>query len=428
MDKYKRSIVTAMLVLSLFAAVGVSSASDPGMVETVSGTTGNAISAPPAGDVQAGNFTKLEISPRYSSNFRLQPGESKEVTVTIKNKEKKTVSVKPNVVIAPFGEYMMEKEWVTVTPDSAEIEAGGSSKFTVKASIPKDASIGYYSAQVAFTDEVIPTPYPQPFPNYIHAFQLSVDVWAPPKLQIMTPYLSDQLEAGKEYNYEIKLKNTGNQAIGINPKLGSDNMQYIGPYGTIPAALTEESITITSPQSIPAGATETVKLHVKVPVDAKGYYNGYVDLGINDPSVREWEGRVNLNFNLWRQPTEAFVRSFNLTEAAPITVEISSNNYYYGYPPMSDQGANKQEQSFETSLENPAGGKAPLKVTKTVIKGNVNMGGDRPPWEIDSASIYQEMGIQYMVTYKTDGSQGEWKLSVLPKNTQGFDYSITIGG
>ncbi len=427
MDKYESGIVTAMLVLSLFAAVGVSSASDPGTVGTASGTTENVISAPPAGDLQTGNFTKLEISPRYSSNFRLQPGESKEVTVTIKNKEKKAVSVKPNVVIAPFGEYMMEKEWITVTPEGAEIEAGGSSKFTVKASIPKDASIGYYSAQVAFTDEVIPTPYPQPFPNYIHAFQLSVDVWAPPKLQIMTPYLSDQLEAGKEYDYEIKLKNTANQAIGISPKLGSDNMQYGGPYGMMPPALTEDSITITSPQSIPAGATETVKLHVKVPADAKGYYNGYIDLGINDPSVREWEGRVSLNFNIWKQPTEAFVRSFNLTEAAPITVEVSSNSYYYGYPPVNGQGANKQEPSFETSLEGPAG-KVPLTITKTVIKGNVNMGGDRPPWEIDSASIYQEMGLQHMVTYKTNGSPGEWKLSVLPKNTQGFDYSITIGG
>ena len=60
MDKYESSIVTAMLVLSLFAAVGVSSASDPGTVGTASGTVENVISAPTAGDVQTGNFTKLE--------------------------------------------------------------------------------------------------------------------------------------------------------------------------------------------------------------------------------------------------------------------------------------------------------------------------------------------------------------------------------
>ncbi|MDP2766216.1 MAG: hypothetical protein Q8O41_02020 [Candidatus Methanoperedens sp.] len=86
-----------------------------------------------------------------------------------------------------------------------------------------------------------------------------------------------------------------------------------------------------------------------------------------------------------------------------------------------------KEPSFETTLEGP-GGKVELNVTRVVIKGNVNMGGDLPPWEIDSASIYQEMGVQHIATYRTNGSPGEWKLSVLPRNTQGFEYSIIIGG
>lgn len=424
MNKYA-TIVAVILVLGMFAGIEAGNiipvqAQDAAVQEVSAPATGT-----PSVAEQTGNFTKIDISPQYG-NFRLQPGESKEITVTIRNKEKKAVSVKPNTVILPYGGYVVDTGWITATPGSAEIPAGGSQKFTIKASVPKDASIGSSSLQVAFTDEVMPVPYPQPIPNYIHAFQLSIDVWTPPKLQIMMPYISDQLEAGKEYNYEIKLKNTGDQAIGINPKLGSDNMPYGGPYGMTTPALTEDSITITAPQSIPAGATDAVKIHVKVPADAKGYYNGYIDLGIDDPSVNDWEGRVQLNFNIWTQPTEAFVRSFNLTEAATITVEVSSNNYY-GYPMTNGQGTNAPEPSFETGLEGP-GGKASLNVTKTVIKGNVNMGGDRPPWEIDSASIYQEMGVQRIVTYRTDGSPGEWKLSVLPRNTQGFDYSITIGG
>jgi hypothetical protein len=423
MNKYA-SIVTAVLILGMFAGIEAGSiisvqAQDAAVQEVSAPATGT-----PAVAEQTGNFTKIDISPQYG-NFRLQPGESKEITVTVRNKEKKAVSVKPNTVILPYDGYVVDTGWITVTPASAEIPAGGSQKFAIKASVPKDASIGNSGLQIAFTDEVMPTPYPQPFPNYIHAFQLSIDVWTPPKIQIMMPYISDQLEAGKEYNYEIKLKNTGDQAIGIDPKLGSD-MYYGGPYGMMAPALTEDSITITAPLSIPAGATDTVKIHVKVPADAKGYYNGYIDLGIDDPSVRDWEGRVQLNFNIWKQPAEAFVRNFSLKEAAPITIEISSNNYY-SYPFPNGQGTNAKEPSFETSLEGP-GGKAPLNVTKTVIKGNVNMGGDRPPWEIDSASIYQEMGIQYMVTYRTDGLPGEWKLSVMPMNTQGFDYSITIGG
>ncbi len=421
MNKY--AILTAILALSMFT--GIEAGTVP--VQAQSGDVKESIVQAPAMPLaeQTGNFTKIDISPQYG-NLRLQPGETKEITVTVRNKEKKPVSVKPNTVTLPYGGYMVDKEWITVTPGSAEIPAGSSQKFSIKASVPNDASIGNSGLQIAFTDEVMPTPYPQPFPNYIHAFQLSVDVWTPPKLQIMTPYISDQLEAGKEYNYEIKLKNTGDQAIGISPKLGNDNMQYGGPYGMMPPALTEDSIAITAPTSIPAGATETVKIHVKVPADAKGYYNGYIDLGIDDQSVRDWEGRVQLNLNIWKQPAEAFVKSFSLKEAAPITIEISSNSYY-GYPFAKGQGTNTQEPSFETSLEGP-GGKALLNVTKTVIKGNVNMGGDIPPWEIDSASIYQAMGVQQMITYRTNGSPGEWKLSVLPRNTQGFEYSIIIGG
>ncbi len=419
MNKYGSGIVIATLALCMFAIAGVSGVSG----QTV-GTAEKIISVPPlpAGDMQPVNVTKLEISPRYSNNFRMQPGDTKEIKVTVKNKENKAASVKPDVVIPPYSEYMMEKEWITVTPQSAEIPAGGNQEFTVKATVPKDASVGYYSAQIAFTDEVIPTPYPQPFPNYVHSFSLSIDVWTPPKLKIMTPSINDQLEAGKEYDYEVKLKNTGDKAMGISPMLGSD-MNY-GPYGMMPPALTEDSINITAPQNIPGGATETVKIHIKVPDDAKGYYNGYIDLGINDPSVREWDGRVNLGFNIWKQPTEPFVKSFNLKEAVSITIEVTSSNY--GYPFVKSQGATK-EPSFETTLEGP-GGKVDLEAAKTVIKGNVNMGGDRPPWEIDSTSIYQEAGVQHMVTYKTNGSPGEWKLSVLPRNTQGFEYTITIGG
>ncbi len=424
MNKYA-SMMTALLVLSMFAGVETAQVQAQEVVV-------NEVGAPamPAGDVQLDNFTKLDIMPLYG-NIRLQPGESKEITVTVKNKEKKIVSVKPNTLIMPYGGYTVDKEWITVTPATADIPAGGSQKFTIKASVPQDASIGNTGLQIAFTDEVIPTPYPQPFPSYVHTFQLSVEIWKPPTLQIMTPYLSDQLEAGKVYNYDIKLKNTGKEAISINPKLGSDNNMYYGgpgPYGMASTTLTDDAISITSPQSIPAGATETVKLSVNVPADAGGYYNGYIDLGLSDPTINEWESRINLNFNIWKQPTEAFVKSFNLTETTPLTIEVSSN-YYYGYPVIKGQGsnANAQEPSFDTTLVGP-GGKSELKVTKTVIKGNVNMGGNGPPWEVDSASIYQEMGAQHIVTYKADGSPGEWKLSILPRNTQGFDYSITIGG
>lgn len=373
---------------------------------------------------QAINFTKLEISPPYI-NFMLQPGETKELTVTLKNKEKIAVSVKPNTILAPYGGYNVDPEWIKVTPESAEIPAGGSQKFTVKVTVPVDASIGNSGLQIAFTNETMQTPYPMPVPNYIHVLQVSIDIWTTPKIQIMTPYINDMLEAGKEYDYDIKLKNTGKETINIDPKMSSDNNRYYGQFGQMTAAFTDDAITITSPPNVPAGATEIVKVHVKVPAEAKGSYNGGLNLNIDDPSIQVYEGTVQLNFNVWTQPAEPFERVFNMKEAAPITIEISSSPNY-NYPYSQAMGANKKEPSFETTLVGPTG-KTDIKATKTIIKGLVNMGGQIPPWELDSKGIYQENGVQFIETFKVNGSPGDWKLKVLPNNTESFEYSILIG-
>lgn len=367
--------------------------------------------------VLAPNFTKLEITPQYG-NFMLQPGNSKEMTVTIKNKEEKAVTVKPNTVMTPYSQYNVDPEWISVKPESAKIPAGGSQKFTVKVTVPADATSGNSGAQIAFTNETMPMPYPMPVPSYVHVFQLSLDIWVAPKIQIAPQYIYDSLQAGKEYDYEIKLKNIGNESINIDPKLSNDN-----PYGQIPVAFTDDAITISAPSKVPAGATEIVKVHVKVPADSRGSYNGGINLNIDDPSIREYEGRVQMNFNVWRQPTEAFVKSFSMKKAASLTIEVSSgysNPYPYG------MGTNNKMPSFETKLVGPSGN-ADLKVTKTVIKGGISMGGEMPPWEIDSKGIYQESSVQLIETYETNGSKGEWKLKVLPNNTERFDYSITIG-
>jgi hypothetical protein len=412
MNKYT-GILAFMLILAMSAGIATSEQVVTNEMMSVDG-----IPAPE----QAINFTKIEVSPPYI-NFMLQPGESKEMTVTLKNKEKKAVSVKPNTVLAPYGGYNVDPEWIKVTPESAEIPAGGSQKFTIKVTVPVDASIGNSGVQIAFTDEIMPVPYPNPFPSYIHALQVSLDIWTTPKIQIMTPYINDMLEAGKEYDYEIKLKNIGKEPIKIDPKMSTDNNRYYGQ-GQMTAAFTDDAITISSPSNVPAGTTEIIKVHVKVPKDAKGSYNGGINLNIDDTSIQVWEGMVQMSFNVWTQPAEAFERVFNLKEAAPITIEISSGNNYNPYG--QGMGANKKEPSFETTLVGPAGN-ADIKATKTVIKGMVNMGGQIPPWELDSKGIYQENGVQLIETFKVSGSPGEWKLKVLPKNTESFEYSVSIG-
>ncbi len=426
MKKYINYIAAALIVISMFAGAGIVSAQYEEQAKMVVSPM------PVPEDIQELNFTKLEISPRYG-NTRLKPGENKEMSVTIKNKEKTSVSVKPKIVIQPYGEYMMEKEWMAVTPETAEIPAGGSQKFTVLVTIPKDASTGYYSAQVTFTDEEIPSPYPQPIPNYVHTYQISTDVWTPPNVQILKSYITDQLESGKEYDYSIKLKNVADKAIPIDPKMSDQNSMYYGP-GTMEAAFTDEAITITAPKEIAAGQTVEVKVHVKVPEDAKGNYNGAIDLGISDMSVRdEWADMVNLQFGVWKQPTEPFVKSFTADEASPVTIEVSSNLLngllgYIGYPGTTSSSA--KTPSFAVNLNGPANEPISLKKTKTLLKGGVSLGGMGqmyPPWESESEGIYNEMGVQYVETFTTNVSKGDLKLSILPRNTQGFEYTITIG-
>lgn len=86
MNKKISLSVLVLLVLSTFG--GVASSQELSVVES-----SQAVQAVPkmeSFDMQ--NFTKLEISPRYG-NAQLQPGENRELTVTIKNKETKSITV-----------------------------------------------------------------------------------------------------------------------------------------------------------------------------------------------------------------------------------------------------------------------------------------------------------------------------------------------
>jgi len=421
MNKKISLYVLVLIVLSTFGVVA--SSAEFGVVKSETLQVGPQMES---FDIQ--NFTKLEISPRYG-NAQFQPGENKEMTVTIKNKETKSIKVSPIVVVPPFGEYLMDKEWITVSPANIEIPAGGSQKFAIKVVIPADASIGYYNANIAFTNEKMPTPYPEPFPNYVHSYSLSINLWAPPKIQISNPYINDQLEAGKEYDYKIKLKNTGDKAVAIDPKTSQQNQMYGGPSGE--SAFTDDAITITSQKEVPAGASIEVNVHIKVPADAKGNYQGIIDLGIDDPSIRdEWADMVNLGFGVWKQPTEPYVKTFNAKEAAPVTIEVSSNmGIAYGYFGSSTNTKNKKDPSFAVTMTGTGNTAIPLTKVKTIIKGGVSLGGMNglPPWELESESIYQEMGTQIVETYKVDVPAGDLKLGILPENTQQFEYTITMG-
>ncbi|MEN6610010.1 MAG: hypothetical protein ABFC24_04145 [Methanoregulaceae archaeon] len=372
-----------------------------------------------------GNISRLEISPTYT-NFALAPGETKETTVTIRNRDSEAVTVEPVVRQTSYaGPNLLDASWISVNPALADIPPGESRKFTITTTIPSDVMRGYYYGSVAFTNETYPSPYPQPVPNYIHAMSLSLNVISQPVVLVSTPYISDQLEAGKDYHYDIVLRNSGTSAVPIDPVLRSDSYPMYGLYGSGAPYLNESAFRISAPASIPAGSNETVTLSLKVPPGMNGYFNGYLDLGIDDPAMLEGEDRVQINFQVWSQPPGSFVKEFSLDSAEPVSVELSSVTSGYGIPvPGSGSKAGPvPEPSFDANLAGPEGN-APLTLVQKVIKGTVNAGGSGMPYGA-SADSYQEVSSQYIFTYTAQGTPGTWKLMVTPKNTQSFDYKIT---
>ena len=376
-------------------------------------------------DIAEMNFSKLQISPRHYG-MDLMPGESDKITVTVKNPNNETVSVVPTVKDQPYSEYILDEAWVTITPASAEFGHDSEEEFTIEIEIPDEAERGHYSVQIAFTDDVMLTPYPSPYPMYLNALDLYVNVWKPPVIQMQPSYIHDRVESGREYDYQIHLKNIGEEAIEIDPKLGGERW-YGFDMGMVPA-FENDAITIDAPPVVPAGGTATVDVHLSVPAGAKGGYEGGLDLNVDDPSIEEWDGMVHLSFEVWTQPTEPFVKTFTAEIAAPITIEITSSQYRYDMC-GGGSGEDDEDPSFDVTLKESSGDPVTLTRTMAAYSGSVNLGGSdcTPPWEIDSSGMYNEGRTSYVERYTADGAVGGWELGILPRYAEGFEYMITIG-
>lgn len=415
--------VNTMLALLLICAAGIPAMA---MVPAPEPVTVELISPEVIGDLSDMDFRKLQISPRHSY-MELMPGESDEVTVTVTNKDNKTISVAPMIVAQPYSEYIFDEEWVAVTPTSAELEPDAEEEFTIEVNIPDDVDRGHYGVQIVFTDDVIPSPYPTPYPNYINAFDLGVSVWKQPVIQIQNSYIHDRVESGGEYDYQIQLKNVGEEDIGIDPELGGGRIYY-GP-NYMSGAFEDDAITISAPSVVPAGKTATVSVHLAVPEGAKGRYDGRLDLNIDDSSIDEWEGMVHLSFEVWAQPTEHFIRRFTTKTDSPITIEIVSNQYsYYAECTRIGGDDNEEQPSFDVTLAGPDRD-VTLTLSKVAYHGSVDLGGIDcvPPWEADSTGMYNEGHTEYIERYTVDGAVGDWTLGILPQKVERFEYTITVG-
>ncbi len=428
MNKYITKIVFGLLIMSILTVPNAAAkvpVPEPMMIVgegVVSGESVVSNTAYPDMD-----FTKLQVNPGYS-NMQIKPGNSDEVTVTVTNRDNETITAAPFVSIPPYSENLFEESWVTITPVSADIAPDAKQEFVIKVNIPQDADIGHYTTSIAFTEDMIPTPYPTPYPNYLNSMHFSVDVWTPPNIRIRTPYINGRVESGETYDYEIKLKNVADKDISINPEINDNNrMYYGGPYGMMSSAFEDDAITITAPSVVKAGETAIVNVHIEVPDDSKGRYNGAIDLNIDDPSIREWDGQVQMNFEVWTQPTTPYEKSFTTRIDALVTIELNSQQY--NYDKWIGTGTQDNEVlSFEGTLIGPSGDEVNMNLIKTTYSGSVNLGmSDFPPWEMDGEGIYQEVQTSYSEIFTAPGAVGDWTLKVLPMNVEKFSYSITIG-
>ena len=477
--KVLKGIICGLIALSIISIVcagaGVENTAVPAKEAAAVQAKVGAGSLPVAG-TSAGSyfpeFDKIKVDPAYKY-LQLKPGDSENFTVTVENNDNKTIELKPRTLITPYTENFINESWISINPSEKALKPGEKEEFEVKVSIPKDANVGSYTVLIAFTEKVPEgdvAGYYQSFPG---TMQLNVQVWIPPTVQILTPYVNDLVEAGKSYTYEVKIKNTGNQDIAISPELtegggiiyyGSAASSTVSP-PTVPSstvssptvsdstvsssimspsagpaqAFGKEAITVEAPEKIKAGQTDVVKLKLAVPANAKGSYSGSLDLHINDPGISNG-GTVPLSFRILPVLKEPYETSFEARTDGPITIGITA--YQYGYGMYTSGGNRDLTPSFKVNLKDPSGNKVTPTLINTKSSGSINIVDDtypqpRPLLDVSSKiagnmetynqGSYQGGTTTFVETYTVPGATGKWTLSILPKNTENFEYSITIG-
>lgn len=363
------------------------------------------------GNVPVGNATVNSINPPSYSTW-LSAGGSTQFTVSFTNGGNDTLTLAPKVVTTPDSQNNINESWITISPTNAAVAPGSVQNFNIGINIPRDADSGYYQGAIAFTDDLVPNSN-----RYVNSMQLGISVQAQPKIELQATYLSDTLEVGKEYDYQMQVKNIAADDITIDPKLNNYNPGYSQAFGN-------DAIEISAPSTIKVGEVANMTIRVHVPENATGYYNGNIDMNVNGKANDGINPQINLNFNIWQQPTSPYLKTFSTTTNAPITIEVSTDNYDSS---MGLRTSPKHENpSFDLGLTHNS---VPVNMTfvKSVESGNVGVGSSYPVWAMMNGNIYQNYGDHYVETYMVPGAPGNWELTILPKNTANFGYSITVG-
>ncbi len=358
------------------------------------------------------------IDPSYYYTY-IAEGSSKEFTVNFTNNGDETLVLNPKF-IATSNTNNINESWITISPANATVAPGSVQYFTIEVNVPLDSLGGYYQGKIAFTDNIVAYTEDYIDPQYVNSMQFNIWVEAQEKIQLQSSYISDNVEAGIENEYKIKVKNIATRDITIDPTLSTN--EY---YTYYEQAFGNNAIEISAPSTIKAGEIANVTIRVHVPENATGYYNGYINMNVNGKANDGYGPGISLYLNVW-QPLVPFVKTFYTTTDDPIIIEVSGDVY-------------RSDNEFRVSQEKD---KLPFELGMTYNSNPINMtfmnsseSGSAdiqedynyyPTWANENRKIYQNVRDHYTATYIVPGAIGEWDLSILPKGANNFQYSIKI--
>lgn len=405
---------TLLRVGSLFLGLMLCLVSAPAaFAQSENGGVGNDTVCPPVPT----EIVTHEINPNYY-NMNLQQGESGSFNVSFRNNGNEALNIEPKIAAVPNSYSNLDESWITISPASATVDPSAEQEFTVEINVPEDADGGNFETYIAFTDDLVPgsgTDYPQ----YVNAMYLSFMVPVYQKLELQTSYISDTIEAGKEYEYTMKIKNVADKNITINPK--ATRYDYtVDTFG-----LEDDAIEISAPSVLTTGEIADMTIKVPVPENATGTYSGYIAMNVNGKENNGYEPQIELNFIVKQPLSVPYVKTFSTRTADPITIEVST--YTYGSDLWLRSPPKETDPSFKLNLKYNS---SPVDMTlvKTTQSDNIYIGWDNfPVWSNNENPNYQNNDRHYTETYTIPGAIGDWELSILPTNADNFAYSINVG-
>ncbi len=358
--------------------------------------------------IRVSEASPLLIKP-MEKHLKMKPGEEREFEVLVKNMGNKTVLVEPKLEIPPFAEYVIEPDWIEVVPEKYELKAKEEKKFKFRVKVPEDAERGYYTATIKFVNKSLRNMF------------LNINVWKPPSIVISPKFIHDRVEAGKSYEYEITVKNRGKKAVKIDPKVYEEERYCYGE--GCPEQIDESWIEIESPREVPPNSEAKIRVKISFPEDARGFYETVIFLNADDESLREWEQRIHMNFRVYVQPKEPYIKKITVDGSADVYIEIEA--WSYGREWRYSREKEVEKPSIELSVEKNGEAVDLVKVEETEIVHVSTEYSLLPPWEKESSQgLYTETSHRYTAVYLLKNASGTYTLKILPKNADNFKLKI----